>query len=239
MRVAVCDDDLGCGEQIEQWVKKLQENTRRTFYIRVYTNAETFLKEWRESEDFDLIFLDIELPGISGVELGAEIRKHVESDEISIVFISGKDSYCMDLFGVEPLNFHLKPLEAEDIVNDVEKVWKRKNRQKKVLTYREEGFQWTIPVEEIVYVEAKTKLLEITLRNEKKIVIRDTITRIAEELKEQYICQCHRSYLVNMRYVNRYLNRVLFLENGREMPVGKTYVNEVKRVWERYEMEEL
>lgn len=64
-----------------------------------------------EGACFDIVFLDIELPKISGIDIGKKIRDEMHDETTKIVYISGKDSYAMGLFDVRPLNFLIKPIK--------------------------------------------------------------------------------------------------------------------------------
>lgn len=72
---------------------------------------------------FDMIFLDIELPKKTGIDLGKIIVEKYDERLVSIVFISGKNIYCEKLFDLEPQNFHLKPIEKEMVFNDLKNMW--------------------------------------------------------------------------------------------------------------------
>lgn len=237
MQIAICDDDKGCCSQIEKWLKTYRATEKLEIKLNIYYDAERLIKELRSGRCFDVIFLDIELPELSGIEVGREIRHYLENDFINIVFISGKTQYCMDLFELEPLNFHHKPLVEEQIIADVEKIAGRMSRQQKILRYQDMGIEKAILLKEIVYVEATGKLLEVTTVSGKKISIRDTLIHLDQLFFDYYLCQCHRSYLINMSQVDKYQERCFYMKNGAVIPVGKKYAETAKKAWVDFSLE--
>ena len=116
MNIAICDDDKGVCSQLEGWIEQYNYENATRLYVDVYHSAETLQQQLQTGQWYDMLFLDIELPQKNGIELGQMIRSAWKMDLIYLVFISGKSNYCMDLFDVHPLNFHLKPLKHKDVV---------------------------------------------------------------------------------------------------------------------------
>ena len=238
VRIVICDDDEGCCSRIEEWLYKYQGRENMDMEIAIYNSAECLLEHMREGCWFDAIFLDIELPEKTGVELGREIRNKMKNEAIYIIFISGKTKYCMDLFELEPLNFHQKPLKEEEILRDVEKVVRRSGVQKKAYSYMQDGIQKGVLLRDIMYMETMGNLIEITVQNGKKIVVRESLSRIAQKFLDCNLCQCHRSFLVNFNFVENYRNRSFIMKDGANIPVGKKYMDRAKRGWAKHGLED-
>lgn len=237
MRVAICDDDEGCCTKIEKWLQEYGVAQKVEMNISTYTGANPLLEQLEAGYCFDVIILDIELPERSGIDLGHVIRERLEDETVSIIYISGETKYCRYLFELEPLNYHHKPLREKDIISDMNKALKRCGASQKALSYVEDGITRKILLTDIMYIEARDKQIIVVLRGGKRIFIRDSLTRLAERFSDHSICQCHRSFIVNLNYVDQYLNRCLFMRNGEEIPVGKRYVENVKKAWTQYDLE--
>lgn len=233
MLVVICDDDEGYCSSIENWLNAYAQEEKLDIAIEVYNRADYLLTHLREGRFCDLIFLDIELPGLTGIELGQEIRKYMQADEISIVFISGKTEYCMELFGLQPLNFHNKPLKREDILWDVEMVLKRLKKGKKMFSYHEDGVFKGIPLKDVAYMEAVQKSVIVTTRSGQKISVRDSINKLELRYQGDEFCRCRRSLLVNINFVDRYYKQILYLKDGKEVIVGRKYLENVKKAVNR------
>ncbi len=114
INIAICDDISYICEQINTYIQEFYIETEEQFEIYIANDAET-LYEIMKKEKIDLLFLDIELPDINGVEIGNYIRKKMQDDDMQIVYISGKQDYCRSLFDIRPMNFLDKPFTREDI----------------------------------------------------------------------------------------------------------------------------
>ena len=74
MEIAICDDDKGCCEQIENWIKDFSKRESVQINTHIFNNGEALIKSVKERGFFDMLFLDIELPNTNGVQLGTVIR---------------------------------------------------------------------------------------------------------------------------------------------------------------------
>ena len=237
MQVVVCDYDEGCCAEIKWWLKAYAKREKIELDISIYKNAEELIRSIRNRQWFDTIFLDIELPKMTGIEVGREIRNHFQKRDVSIVFISGKTEYCMELFELEPMNFHYKPLQEKDITRDMDKAIQRHNDSKKIIHYAQDGILKGVLLRDVLYAEAKGKKSEICTLNGDTIEIRCGVSRLAEEYSSFHMCQCHRSFLVNLSYVEKYQKQTLYLKNDIKIPVGRWYKEIVKNAWASYDFD--
>lgn len=238
LRIVICDDDEGCCSRLDNWLYSFKVRENVDLEVSIYNRAETLLKHMREGQWFDVIFLDIELPQKTGVELAREIRQKMLNDQVFIIFISGQTKYCLELFELEPLNFHQKPLVKGEIIKDIEKIMERKSVQKQVYKFSVDGLTKGIFLRDIMYIEAMGNMVEITAVGGKKIVVRESLLRLIKEFENCHFCQCHRSFIVNLCYVHRYRENYLYMKDETKVPVGKTYLDFVKRQWIRFDLED-
>ena len=127
LQIAICVDDNGVCSQLETWILEYQDDNGVKIDIDIYNTAEELFASLKDGKWVDIIFFDIELPGLSGLQVGRGIREKLGNDIVNIVFISGKTCYCKDLFDIQPLNFHEKPLKKLDIFQDLDKFVKKYN----------------------------------------------------------------------------------------------------------------
>ncbi len=231
MRIVICDDDDGCCSQIEKWILEYEKQKNINIEVEIYNSAEALVKHIENGYVFDGIYLDIELPKKNGVELGHIIREKMDATVISIIFISGKTQYCIELFELEPLNFHQKPLLKEWIEKDLDKIVKRRGENAKTITYKERGLQRSIFVKDVVYIASDGNLLDITLSNGEIVTIRGSFSSISDGYEMECLIRCHKSYMVNLNHVSEYKRGWLFINNGKKIPVGKKYLDITKKRW--------
>ena len=117
MKIAICDDDNGACEEL----RKILENiSTEKDMIHIYNAGEELLGDISNGYIYDVVYLDIELPGLNGVEVGQVLREQVEKQHLDLIFISQKSSYCEQLFDLEPRRFYRKPFDKERIIKDLE-----------------------------------------------------------------------------------------------------------------------
>lgn len=114
-RIAICDDEKStCGE-LENYIKHYCGSHFKQAEIGVFYSGEALCEYLKRNEYFELLFLDIELPSINGVDVGQFIRKTLGNEYMDIVYISSKENYAMQLFQYRPLDFLIKPITPETI----------------------------------------------------------------------------------------------------------------------------
>ncbi len=122
LHVAICDDDYIICTQNENILNNLSKILGEKMEIDIFYSGESLCHFLSVGDYFDIIFLEIELQIINGVEVGKKIREEMHNENTQIVYISGKDSYAMELFETRPLNFLIKPLQEKKIEKVMKKV---------------------------------------------------------------------------------------------------------------------
>ncbi|WMJ86365.1 LytR/AlgR family response regulator transcription factor [Anaerocolumna sp. MB42-C2] len=130
-RIAICDDETIICSEIEQIILDYRKMCLEEIEMEVFTSGEELCHFMKNGEEFDLIFLDIELKNMNGVQVGKIIREGMKNETVQIVYISGKDNYYLELFEVRPMHFIHKPIEREKIIKDIEKAMELAGRLKK------------------------------------------------------------------------------------------------------------
>ena len=228
MQVAICDDDYGVCGKIEEWVTGYSKDRGIRTEIHIYNKAEDMFAELKEGKWLDIIFLDIELPGISGIQMGKGIREKLKNDIVSIVFISGKTTYCPELFDIQPFNFHEKPLNSRDIISDLDKFIKKYTLYKTSYTFRENGVEKGVDFAEIMYFSVyKKEITLVTVNGQHRF--KGYLSDIEKKLPETLFCRCHKSYIVNMNYVKMFKYNEFLMMDGSMITVGRNYREHVKK----------
>lgn len=176
---------------------------------------------------FDTVFLDIQMPGISGVEFAASVPQTTR-----IIFVTAYSDYAVDGFRVNAIDYLLKPVSYNEFVEAVERVrqWKSgfdaltaQMRQDEYLTVRSEYRLVRIKTDDIVYVEGLKDYIKIYVSGQSKPTLTLMSMKTLEStLPQQSFMRVHRSYMIN-------INRITAVGRGRlvlgdaEVPVSDTY----------------
>ena len=209
MQIVICDDDMAFCEKIEDCVGLYAKEKQIDMKIDVFYRAESLIRKMENGFSFDAIFLDIMFPEMNGVETGRKIRALLYELPIEIVYISGRTDYCMDLFEVEPMNFHIKPIHRRDIERDLDKIVRRHYANSMYICYYDEMTRKTVWLRDVQYISTENRRLIVYTNDRQKISIKGSLNEFYKRYQSEQLVRCHRSYLVNFAYVSRYFKNTL------------------------------
>lgn len=219
--VAICDDEKTICSQLENILLEFSSNAFLKIDVSMFYSGETLLDYLKQGNSFDLIFLDIELGQINGVEVGRQIRKALKDFKSEIVYISGNDGYDRQLFDVQPLHFIPKPIIASIVIDDLKLALERARHINGFFKYQKGYDTYKIPISEIIYFESLNREIKIVT-----VSGTDTFYGSLEEVlfnvsKHQFL-QIHRSYLINYNHANVLRYSEVVMSNGEALPISRT-----------------
>lgn len=191
MQIAVCDD-----VQIDRkMLRSTIEALRPTAQVLEYDSAEALLTAHREGVRFDLIFLDIFLEGMNGMDAARSLRQH--DIQTALVFLSCTRDFAVESYGVSALSYLVKPLDKkalEQVLDRFEATWRPRN-----IFIRDRFFT----TDDIVYVESRDKRVTFTFKDGATAEITTKLGEVEDQLKGRNFLRCHRSFIINMDHVAR------------------------------------
>lgn len=218
IKIKICDDEAVMCEKLKKTVSSLLESWGEEYCIGCFCSGVSELLYG--PLDYDLLFLDIQMPGMDGMKAAARLRERGFSGEI--VFVTAFSEYMPEAFEVEAADYICKPVDKERLKRTLKRVLGR------LRTVKEESFCIRtgngckrIPFCEIYYCEVINRKLFL---HTKSGVI-DYYGRMKEAEREAFphLIRCHRSYLVNPRFLREYGGGEVLLEDGARIPVSKNY----------------
>lgn len=185
--------------------------------------------EYLKANPVDLVFLDINMPDISGVELAALLPK-----ETQVIFTTAYSDYAVQGFELDAIDYLLKPFSLVRFLKACQKAqeWLKLqpgNKQQFIYLKTSEG-QVKVKFKDLFCCEATGNYVTFHLRNE-KLMSRITLAEIEKELPSSFI-RTHRSYIVNSELVDKAERHQLMLE-GQSFPVSMSFMDEVLRHFEK------
>lgn len=162
---------------------------------------------------FDLIFFDIELPGINGMEAAALLRSY--DRETPIVFVTNLAQYAVKGYEVDALDFMVKPVSYQDFCLRMDKAMRavRHNEGASIMVSTGEGFRF-VSARSIVYIDISNHELAYHLESGEVLRTRETLKHAEEQLGNTTIVRISNSCLVNMAHIRRIVKDELVLSNG-------------------------
>lgn len=230
LKIAVCDDEQSQIEYLSGVVSAWANKNRHVVQLKCYSSAESFLFDYSEEKDFDILLLDIEMPGMSGIELAKTVRK--ESSTVQIVFITGFYEYFSDGFDVSALHYLIKPVNEGKLLPVLDRaVSNLEYRQRSVLVASPDG-DVKVSLADICYVESEN--VHVAVHTVSGVYrSRISLTKFAEQLDETFI-KVHRSYIVGLKYVKMISRTNITMLNGDLVPISRGMYDEIHAALIKY-----
>lgn len=232
MKIAVCDDDPGflnlVRKELEEYYKSLDVG------VMTFTSGAKLLRAVKEMPFiFMCIFLDIEMPHMSGFQTALQIRKI--NSQIPILLLTSHTEYAMKGYEVQAFRFLRKPLEREVLYRSLEAV-ERQHIQRQRITILQNGCEIYLPVSDILYIKSENVYLSIHVRGEGRshYLVRKKLKEQKKELPGQLFCQVHRSYLVNLGQVRSFDGKQVWMTDGMKIPVSRKNKESFQTAMSRY-----
>lgn len=227
LNIAICDDEPALREQLEYLIKRQGANCR----TQSYGTGEALLAS---GERFDIVFLDIRMDGMSGIDTAKALRER--NEDCVIIFVTGIKEYVFDAFDVAAFHYLLKPMEerkfAEVFHRARTEAEKLKSRVREPFVIRTRNRSFTLRKDSVRYVENRGKKVEIHT-GEEVIAIYAAMQELEERLGEGFY-RCHRGYLVNMAYIAEYDGSSITLGGGEKLYLAKDKYREFVKTYMRY-----
>ncbi|MCH5266521.1 MAG: response regulator transcription factor [Lachnospiraceae bacterium] len=222
--IAICDDEPYSQMKIHKLLSSYYEEKGLECSIDLYSSGEELLKGRESRQKHDLIFLDIYLNGINGMDTAREIRKN--DRKVDIIFITNYDSYVYEGYTVNAWRYLLKERMEEDIRECMDCVIKKRSRLEKGIEFVD-GFR-VIFLDDLVYVESQSHSLNFYVGEEKYKAFQ-RLDDLEKELAECGFLRIHKSFLVNVQYIQYIKNYRVYLTTGKDLPVPRARYQEVKK----------
>lgn len=224
IHIAICDDS----EVYRQYLMDLLQEWGRVHEhvccFSQFSSAEEFLFAWEELQEVCIFLLDIEMPGMNGVELARQIRQR--NAQAQIVFITGYSEYMAIGYDVEALHYLVKPIESEKLYAVLDRAVARLQRQEPVLIFEQHGVLTRVQVSKIRYIEVNRNY--VTIHAEADYQIRQSMKEV-EALLDKRFLRIGRSYIVNLACVLQVSKTDLTLIDGTKLYLPRGSYDAVNR----------
>lgn len=223
MNIAICDDETLYLHKIKELLE--QQSCDYPLHIDAYEKGED-LESVMTERQYDLIFLDIEMPGINGFALAENIRLCFAHTEI--VFVSSYENLVYQSFKFKPFRF-IRKSHLEEEISEVMDVFVRtfSSESEKYIEFKTPIGMKRIRISHIIYMES---LKHEVIVNHKSGIFncRDTMVNLEEKLLNDNFIRIHKGFLVNFLFIKEIGTNQIILKNGKILPLGRSYKAAVK-----------
>lgn len=234
LRIAVCDDKESVTTAIEKLIFQACDRENIVCEVDVFFNGMNMI-EYMEHENvyYDIIYLDIVMKGISGLETAKRLRK--KDMEILIIYVTAYTRYMLDAFEAEPFRFITKPINREKFYEIFASANQRVLKKHAYFNYSIKREHRKIPMKDIYYFESGKRLIS-TVTTKGIIQFYGKIDDIEKEMIESgmQFLRIHQSFLVNFHYIYKFTFDKVFLVNGQELLISKVREKAIRRQYLDY-----
>ncbi len=212
--MAVCDDNRRQCRELEAALEIYGEENRVAVETEIFYDGFSLAERMEEGKRYDLIFLDVLMEGMDGIQVGDKIRKGMGDEDVQLVYISRALDHAELLFPNRPLGFLKKPFLREDIYRLTDYARKLGFQSHKFFLYRKGRILYQVAYKEIRYFQSSGRKIQIHTAREVHEFYGKLSQILEDGLPGQFI-QIHQSYIINTDYVTRQGRDRVFLEGEK------------------------
>ncbi len=238
IQIAVCDDNIDELSNMMQLITQYRSTKHLNCDYAVFINGFELISALEKGKKFDIYCLDIIMPGYSGIDVAKEIRSFDKN--APILFFTSSSEFALESYSVKAINYVLKPISKEKLFFTFDEMLERikvEENNDAVIVKSNEGIQ-KILISNLVFAEVINRNVLYHLLSGKVIECTEPFSSVCENLlKFRRFIKTHRSYIVNMQYVDTIENRQVTLQTLSAVPIAQGKAREIKQQYLAYQME--
>jgi DNA-binding LytR/AlgR family response regulator len=238
LQIAVCDDNIDELSNMVQLINLYRTTKNINCEYAVFPNGLDLVSNLEKGKRFDIYCLDIIMPGFSGIDVAKEIRNFDKA--APILFFTSSPEYALESYSVKAINYVLKPISKDKFFFTFDEILERIKAEEKedaIIVKSNMGIQ-KILISNLTFIEVIGRNVLYHLRSGKVIECTESFSSVCDTLmKHGCFMKPHRSYLVNMQYVDNINNHQVILQTLSSIPVAQGKAKEIKQQYLNYQME--
>ncbi len=238
LQIAICDDNIEELSNMVQLLNLYRASKNFSCDYAVFPNGFELISTLEKGKRFDIYCLDIIMPGIMGIDVAKEIRDYDKA--APILFFTSSPEFALQSYSVRAINYVLKPISKEKLFITFDEVLEQIKSQKDedaIIVKSNDGIQ-KILIANLTFAEVIGRNVLYHLRSGKVIECTEPFSSACEKLLK-YGCfiKPHRSFLVNMQYIDTIENHQITLQTLSSVPIAQGKAREIKQQYLAYQME--
>ncbi|MBK5262171.1 MAG: response regulator transcription factor [Peptostreptococcaceae bacterium] len=229
IKIGICDDNLEDSKILREALISYEPSLQ----ISSFTNGESLLLECSDNRClFDIIFLDIYMPGLNGIETAAKIRDIMK--DTKIIFTSSSKDHYSDAFDVFAYNYLVKPIQAEKLNRVIEEAIAAiglERRQQICFSYK--GGAYRIFCRDVLYIESDDKIIFFHMVDKTLLQTYGKLDEILDQLPNELFARCHQSFIVNIHHISE-MSENHFRVGSAVVGISRKYLKEAKEKYFSY-----
>lgn len=232
MRIAICDDN-----SVD--LKDMQEVFSRVapaYTLDVFSDGRKLLDAIAGGMVYDLLFLDILMPGITGMELARKVG--TLGIDTPIVFLTDSNAFAVEAFSIRALHYIIKPITEQALKECLNRLEERQRTRRQVHIISSSGIQQMLFADDILYAQSNAHYYDLTLKDGAVIRVRMTQTEILNTLGDTFLL-VSRGLIVNVEFIRQLGPRSCILKDGREILLSRGNMEQIHAAYAAYVFSQL
>lgn len=236
LKIAIVDDEYDQIQKINQVVSRFFTEKKISISVDLFTNGEDLLNG---ATLYDIIFLDIQMTGIDGIETGQRLR--VNNKNAAMFYITSYQAYIQKSMTIHPFAFIVKPFTDEIIRKNLDdylkyKYYDKKKQKELFMIDTIDDRHFNVNMNEIMYFSYKGERITAVFMKDSSFEIKNSLTSIYEKLNHNYFVIPHRSFIVNLQHIHEIdgKNKNIVMKNGDLVFIARGKYNDIINSLSRY-----
>jgi len=233
INIVICDDNFDDRQILKTYVDKFINEINASAEIIVYESGDFLLNDFnkRRLKNVKILFLDIYMPGKNGIETAKQIRK--SDDDLIIILTTSSREHGLDGYSVDAMQYLVKPLSYDDVKAVLTKCMKMFADSMRYIEVMANRVMLRVLLKDIIYIEIQNHNCLIHTVSE---IINNyyTLDKLESLLDGSIFLRTHRSYIVNMHYIEDISENDFILKNGVKIPIRRNDKVAVKQAFRDY-----
>lgn len=234
LHVAVCDDERTALQELAEEVRRWAEAEGEACSVETFASADAFWFVWEERKDLEVLLLDIEMPGMDGMELARRLRQ--AGEPIGIIFVTGNPDFALEGYDLEAVSYVIKPVRRERLHAALSRARERMARRAAVLLPLSGGELERLYIADICCLESDGHASIVWKKDGTKLVSKMGIQQLEQELENcsDAFFKPHRSYFINLAHVERIGKKDVRMGNQLLVPIARGKWEPLNQAYLRY-----
>lgn len=232
MRIAVCDDDFREREQFEKALRGWDPTQK----AEKFEDGKSLLAAAKLEPSFDIVFLDIYMPGENGINIAGALREI--SPDTGIVFVTVSREYAIEAFSLYAVHYLMKPVTTEGVAEAFRRLAELHSGRRDSVTIAVGSNRHTIFLDQICLLESDNHKVSVSLADGRNLKVRMPFSEIEKKMNKNFL-RINRGIVVNMDYIERLGTDTCVLRDGIKLPIAIRQSAAIRATYDDYVFERL
>ena len=223
-QIAICDDSDADRQYLADLCRQWAAREGYPVRLSLFPSAESFLFQYSEEADFDILLLDIEMGRMDGVTMAKRLRR--DNETVQIIFVTGYSDYIAEGYEVSALHYLMKPLSADKLFSVLDRAAEKLKKNERVIHLEQGGEMALVPLWQIRWADVQGNY--VTVHAKADYTVKKTLSELAEMLDERFF-RVGRSAIVNLTCVSRVTRTDIYLTDGSAIPLPRGAYEKINR----------